>query len=586
MHNLKSIRIRPRLKLTKSFYYTFSFLFGIVFLMFVAFAGYTRYSALKALQHELLSYSSIQLKSVADTIDSHMLDMRIVMATLANQESARRFFYSKNPNTIFENNSKILTEQLIAYKNSFSHIDCIYLYSPASDHIVSASNIALSSYAEDTGWMDYIGEAEKERYLLFHRRKFNRYPYLICLLKTINTEYGPAAVSVNVNLSKMNPLPSYSSNSNEQIYIVSDEGQIIYRYSQEQYMEDTSTIPSLTHFDAAKEELQYFIDGSTPYIYSQLHSSEYPWSYILVTDITDYAASISDSQSFIFTLLIFAFLMVILLIFIIVFRAAKPISAIIRLLNNPENFTYQGITDKENREMIQKILTYIQTNSALSEELKKQLSLLHNTKMLALRSQINPHFLMNTLNMIRTKEIDELGYDHNVPNMTLTLSRLLQYALESEDCVSLHTEVYYAKQFVRIMRERYTDTIQFHFQIDTDTEDILVPKLIIQPLVENAVFHGLSALQHKEGILTVSIIEKEEKICLTVRDNGLGMSEAKLAELLEKVSNYAITPDHSIGLHNVILRMHLLYGEAFDFSMESIENEGTAITLRFPPHIS
>ncbi len=571
-----------KLKLTKSFYYTFFLLFGIVFLIFLAFAAYTRYSAQKALQHELLSYSEIQTKSVGDTVDNYMLDLRFIMATLSNLESTKAFFNLENPNFIYESNNRIVTEQLLSYQNSISHIDSIYLYSPASNNIISSSKIVDAYYAEDTNWLEYIDDASNQSYLLFTRKKHNKYPYLLCLLKSFETNQGLAAVSINIDLSKMNPFPSYMDNFSEQLYIISDDGEILYRYNQREYLEPYTVISELVHFSSDKSAKQHFVNGSNPYIYTQYHSGSYPWSYILITNVTDYTASISGSQSYVFTLLIFGFLIALLLIFMIVFRASKPINAIIRLLENPENFTYQDINDKENRAIIQKILTYIQSNSTLSEELEKQLSLLHNAKMLALQSQINPHFLMNTLNMIRTSEIDELGYEHKVPNMTLMLSRLLQYALSSEDTVSLNTEIYYAEQFVRLMSERYTHSIQFFFHIETDIENIIVPKLIIQPLVENAVFHGLSAVPNKERSLTVSVSVSDKVCCLAVSDNGAGMNNEKLSSLLSQVSNYAETPSNSIGLHNVLLRMHLLYGESFSFNINSKENEGTCVTLMFP----
>ncbi len=508
------------------------------------------------------------------------------MATLSNLESTRNFFNLENPNFIFESNNRIVTEQLISYQNSISHIDSIYLYSPASNNIISSSKIVDAYYAEDTNWLEYIDDASSQSYLLFMRKKNNKYPYLLCLLKSLETDHGLAAVSINIDLSKMNPFPSYMDDSSEQLYIISDGGEILYRYNQREYLETYTVIPELTHFSSDKPIHQNFVNGSKPYIYTQYHSNVYPWSYVLIADITDYTASISGSQSFVFTLLIFGFFIALLLIFIIVFRASKPINAIIRLLENPENFTYQDINDKENRAIIQKILTYIQSNSTLSKELEKQLSLLHNAKMLALQSQINPHFLMNTLNMIRTSEIDELGYEHKVPNMTLMLSRLLQYALSSEDTVTLSTEIYYAEQFVRLMSERYKHTIQFSFQLKSNTDNIIVPKLVIQPLVENAVFHGLSSVQNRERSLTVSVSVLEDLCYLSVSDNGIGMNDEKLSLLISQVSNYEETPSNSIGLHNVLLRMHLLYGENFSFNINSKENEGTCITLMFPVSLS
>ena len=227
-------------------------------------------------------------------------------------------------------------------------------------------------------------------------------------------------------------------------------------------------------------------------------------------------------------------------------------------------------------------MAYIQKSQSLSQELQKQLKLLNDAKFLALQSQINPHFLFNTLNMIHMTEIDSLGYEHEVPQITLSLSKLLQYALESTDLVSLSTEFYYAQLFVDILSKRYQDRIQFKLTLRPEAEEVLVPKLIIQPLIENAVFHGLSGRCDGESCVKVTAVIKQGQCLLTVEDNGIGMSEEKLKELREKIADTENTSTHSIGLHNVNLRMYLLYGDAFHLAICSAPMEGTIIQLDFP----
>ncbi len=579
MQRLKNI------KPTKSFYYTFSLIFAVVLILFVVFSVYTYTSSRQALQHEFLSYSMTQLQSISSTVENRMMDMRYVMATLDLSSSAQTFMNLKDPDILFPNNNRHLSEQLKAYRNVFPYLDSIYIYSPATNSVLTHDNIQAKSlrHFTDNNWVGRISDASQQVYLLFRRQKNDMYPYLVTLLKARNTAQGLGAICVNVDISKIDPLPAYSGRSNEKIYIISDDGQIIYHIGQREFQEPLSSVPRLTHFDGSADSMQLFVDGSQPYIYTQLHSEDYPWSYVLLTDITDYTARVSGSTNFISTILIFLFVAAVLLIFIIVFRSTRPISAIIRLLDSPDQFTYTDISDAENRRIIQTILTYIQTNSSLSEELEQQLVRLNDAKLMALQSQINPHFLMNTLNMIRMLEIEELGFDHKVPNMTLMLSRLLQYALDSTDYVSVNTELYHAEQFTRILNYRYQNALQFDFSIQEEVRQVIVPKLIIQPLIENAVFHGLSLVQDgRDKFVRVSMGMEEDQCLMVIEDNGAGIEAKKLQDLLEEVSNYDKMPKSSIGLRNVILRMHLLYGDDFSFSIESEENKGTVITLRFP----
>ena len=138
---------------------------------------------------------------------------------------------------------------------------------------------------------------------------------------------------------------------------------------------------------------------------------------------------------------------------------------------------------KEIQYISEHIVSYAQRNQELSDELTKRLNLLNDTKMLALQSQINPHFLFNTINMIYLYECDELGYQHKIPLLTLKLSRILKYAFQSTDLVSLSTELDFVKTYLALMQERYNNLFQVIYDVNPDLLSIEVPKLFIQPLI-------------------------------------------------------------------------------------------------------
>ncbi len=581
-------RKKRKLKLTKSFYSSFFLLFAVVFVLFLAFTCYSYYSSRSAMHHEFLSYSMTQLKSISNTVDNHMKDMRYVIATLDNSYTAKSYMTMSDPDALLTGTIRTLTEQLSAYKNVFPFLDSVQIYSPARNTVLSHHGEDNATAVADTHWLRYVENITDDNIHLFYRKKYDIYPYLTTLLKTINTTSGNAVICVDVNFAQMDPLSTYSGQSTDTIFIVSDDGQILYRYGQRDFLESAAIIPELSNFDSKRQELQLFQSTKAPYIYSQYHSEDYPWSYVMITEITDYTAQLSNHSNYLSTVMIFAFVIVIFLVFLVTFRSTKPISAIVHLLESPEDFSYADISSKENHEIMQKIMTYIQTSSSLSKELDVQLKQLNDARVLALQSQINPHFLMNTLNTIRALEIEELGYDHKVPEMTLILSRLLQYALDSTDCVSVSTEMHYAQLFTQLLNLRYQNTIRFDFQLEDHAKYILIPKLVIQPLAENSVFHGLSFVSdQREKFISISVRVEEEVCILTVADNGMGMEQQKLKALTESISDFKRQASaNSIGLHNVILRMHLLYGDAFSWQITSIENDGTSIVLRFPTTLS
>lgn len=211
--------------------------------------------------------------------------------------------------------------------------------------------------------------------------------------------------------------------------------------------------------------------------------------------------------------------------------------------------------------------------------------------MAALQSQINPHFLFNTLNMMYVQSTDSLGYDHALPVMILDTSSLIRYALEPEKMVSLETELSYTNIYLSILNLRYDNHLKIIRSISPDTLAAQVPRLFIQPLIENAVFHGFSNLRNEECILNIRCYRQiaadeasggGEFIVVEIRDNGKGIDDKKLDELRESLAFNAIASAKNIGLRNVMQRMNLTYADRFSLNIESSTEKGTCFSLRFP----
>ncbi len=217
----------------------------------------------------------------------------------------------------------------------------------------------------------------------------------------------------------------------------------------------------------------------------------------------------------------------------------------------------------------------------MSKELNTQLNLLNEAKLLALQSQINPHFLFNTLNMINLLEIEALGFDHIIPKMSLNLSKLLRYAIDSTELVPLETELEYTDIYLSILNKRYGGKLHIRKEIAPEAYSLKVPKLFIQPIIENAVFHGLAKNQKKDSYLWISCQVIDDLCIVKIQDNGIGMTEECLSKLRNDIKQKT-PPTGSIGLKNVAIRMALLYGDSFSLEIDSAEGEGSTFTLTFP----
>lgn len=208
-------------------------------------------------------------------------------------------------------------------------------------------------------------------------------------------------------------------------------------------------------------------------------------------------------------------------------------------------------------------------------ELDRQAHLLWKAELDALRAQINPHFLFNTLNTI-------IMYSRINPEkarrLLVRLAEFFRQTLKSSGHFhTFHEELHYIRTYLYLEQARFQDRLKARYRIDQGTLRALVPVLTIQPIVENAVKYGIG---QKVGMGTVEIAARVEEgiLVVSISDDGVGMS----SELLGKVLQPGFGSGNGVGLSNLWERLRRLYGEEFRFKMESKEGEGTMVTLSFP----
>lgn len=197
----------------------------------------------------------------------------------------------------------------------------------------------------------------------------------------------------------------------------------------------------------------------------------------------------------------------------------------------------------------------------------------------ALQAQIDPHFLFNTLEAIRMVALVEGSKTSS--KMIFHLSKLFRYTLESKDMVPLYTEIEYVNQYIKLIQLKYPDKLQVHFDIPREFDQILVQKLILQPIIENYFVHGFKK-DRLDNQLIIHAEKVDEKIEIRIEDNGKGMTEERLSTIVHHIHREEGEEMNSIGLRNIHQRLKLKYGEQFGISLQSIENEGMIVTLSIP----
>ena len=208
-------------------------------------------------------------------------------------------------------------------------------------------------------------------------------------------------------------------------------------------------------------------------------------------------------------------------------------------------------------------------------EMEKQLS---GARLELLKSQINPHFLFNTLNMIAC--MAKLEEAVTTERMISSMSSLFRYNLKtSEQIVTLARELKVVQDYMYIQQMRFGSRILYSCDLKVDAEQAMIPAFTLQPVVENAMVHGLSK-KEQGGRVHVRIWEQGKRLVISVADTGLGMSEERLAEVTEAMKERR-TSRIGIGLGNIYKRIHMRYKQG-EFRIASIEGRGTVIQMFIP----
>lgn len=194
----------------------------------------------------------------------------------------------------------------------------------------------------------------------------------------------------------------------------------------------------------------------------------------------------------------------------------------------------------------------------------------------ALQAQINPHFLYNTLDSIIWME--ERGRSQQAITMVSALARLFRISISrGRNEIAVHEELEHVRNYLIIQQMRFKDRFTYRISCEEEAREKRTIKLILQPLVENALNHAMDELDQEQLHIQVLAFMREDSLCLQVKDNGLGIPEDRLATLLS-----APVGTSGIGLKNVHERIQLTYGRAYGLTIHSVEDQGTVVTVRLP----
>jgi two-component system sensor histidine kinase YesM len=198
----------------------------------------------------------------------------------------------------------------------------------------------------------------------------------------------------------------------------------------------------------------------------------------------------------------------------------------------------------------------------------------------ALQSQINPHFLSNTLNSVRLMAM--IAKSDNIRKIIESLSALLTHVFRAPNSLApIGQEIKILESYVHIMQVRYGGKLNIQFNIDDMLLDYSMPKMLLQPILENAIFHGLDQ-QHMNELIEVKAIRHELGVSFTITDYGIGMSDEQVRGLLQQGEKYQRGNFSGLGVNNVLQRIELNYSHPYGLEIDSKLGRGTIVTILLP----
>jgi two-component system sensor histidine kinase YesM len=231
---------------------------------------------------------------------------------------------------------------------------------------------------------------------------------------------------------------------------------------------------------------------------------------------------------------------------------------------------------------IQSLITEVYEEQLQKERLKTRQ---RDAEFKMLASQINPHFLYNTLETIRMKA--RASGESDIEELVKMLAKILRNSVQvGNGEVTITSEIKFLVYYLKIQQYRFGERIQYHINIEKELENKLILPLIMQPIVENSIVHGLES---KEGIgnITIKISKKDESnISILVEDDGLGIESNKLEDIIHSLDDFETIKTTHIGISNVHQRVRLHYGELYGIQLSSEIGVGTRVVIIIPNILS
>lgn len=583
MNKIKNIWFNIRhFKFNSIFLRTFLFITVLTVIPFIVLSIMFYSNTLKNIREEITLENSYIFDNSVNIIDRTLMEVDTLTSSLASNESTQLYTINNVSTDSFKTISRLAKTLPIIYR----YIDSIYIYSEQTDTVIMDNNSIPLSDLSDTDWINAYRAVTSPKGTIIPRSKNNVYPQLITIIKPIYVaDEKKGAIIMNINAQSIYNSMLYQQYKDGRLFFLVNADNKIIISSELSYFNtypDDIGLNTLTIESNPKNSVYEINDKN--YVVLSGDSTISDYKYISAYPLELYEHKLSTMKLQIIGILLLLMIIIFILAYVASVRSYSPLNEIISFLDNSQP-PADSIEEEDKNELmyiINCIQTHINDKTKMAEILEERMKLLRKSQYDMLQTQINPHFLYNTLETINWMAYNMSNSENPVSKSLINLASFFRNTLTSGYFVSIENEIKYTKEYVNILALRYGDLFDIEWDIDESILSYTIIKICLQPIIENAVYHGIKQKNDK-GLIKIKGLCDDNNIILIVSDDGVGIEKDALDELNKTLSETSFTNEKShIGLSNVNQRIKIIFGDSYGIHVESTVGVGTDVYVTIP----
>lgn len=541
-------------------------------------------SSVTSMKQQSIELLQAQNSTTAENFKSSLDNYKTLAIATVMDTSIQQYLktanFSKETGVLKNNAYNILA----SISNMHSDMNFIAVVGKSPDDYIYKGQIAISAaqfsqvYTFDSQQCKTVQDTSIK--MCFNNAYFNGSKYTLNIYFPIydtNRVLGELGLlCMNFTDPSLQQILEYDSSKRLESMVVDTDGMMISARDKEKIGTNVDFIPKMKGVSGT------FSKDGRLYIYQKVSN----WRFYVVSSVPMMELYKSSIRTIFLMAFILLFLLTLSLMVVkrIISKVYRPLDKVVRKMDDVASGSLKTRINVEHmgedftklavgfNSMMEEILV-------LMDQVKMEQHQIEQIRFNALQSQIQPHFLYNTLECIHWQAM--VDGNEEISTLVKALAKYYRICLSGgHDVIPLKMELEHVRNYLIIQNMRYDDIIGSEFDVEEAASDVMIPKLTLQPLVENSIYHGIKVKEGKTGSLFLKVRKRSSDVLITLADTGTGMSQQQIDEMNQHLSEY--DDSFGYGVRNVNKRIELLYGEEFGLYYLRNESGGVTVEIRLP----